>query len=52
MEIPHSIMYPNEGRRIKMERAFIQPEVEIVMIESEDIITTSGDIILPDQPLN
>lgn len=33
-----------------MKKTFVDPEMDVLRIEVEDILTTSGDIQLPDAP--
>ncbi len=36
----------------KMKKEYVEPEMEIIEFETEDIITTSGGIGLPEDPLS
>lgn len=33
------------------EKIYVEPEMEVTMFEASDVITTSGGIVLPDDPL-
>ena len=36
-------------RIVKMEeKSYVEPEMEVTMFDSNDVITTSGGIVLPD----